>query len=481
MIERLKLFIQKFLPKNSFMRGVSVLVGGTTGEQILLVIAAPILTRIYAPEDFGLLAIYVSLLALLNVISSLRYQLAIPLPKDEVEAANIAILGLLLVFLTAIITGLLVLIFSDVIAELLGVPSLTFILWLLPISVLLSGTYTIFNYWAIRTKFFSAIASTKLVQTIALLVTQFTTFKLGGIGLIVGQIVGHSFGTARLAKLSLRMSAFKHVSRDGIFKVAKRYKQFPLFSTWGGFIDTASLKIPTIVIFSMFGPIVAGLLSLAERVLQMPISLIGGSVGQVFLSSAPEANREGKLKVFVEKISSKLIHIGLPPALLIFLTGPELFAIIFGENWRQAGEFAKWITPWLYFQFISSPLSTIFVVTEKMGQSLTWQTILFLTNLIAVLVGISLGDATKTIISLSVANVGCYLALLIWVAHLSKNSSYIIFKPMLSAFLLSIICVSPLLLSAFFLKSSTIISTLSFLASLLLIFVRYYILALGRS
>ena len=141
--------------------------------------------------------------------------------------------------------------------------------------------------------------------------TQFTAFKLGGIGLIVGQIVGHSFGTARLAQLSLRMSAFKHVSRDGIFKVAKRYRQFPLFSTWGGFIDTASLKIPTIVIFSMFGPIVAGLLSLAERVLQMPISLIGGSVGQVFLSSAPEANREGKLKVFVEKISSKLIHLSL--------------------------------------------------------------------------------------------------------------------------------------------------------------------------
>jgi hypothetical protein len=121
------------------------------------------------------------------------------------------------------------------------------------------------------------------------------------------------------------------------------------------------------------------------------------------------------------------------------------------------------------------------VVTEKMGQSLTWQTILFLTNLIAVLVGISFGDATKTIMTLSVANVGCYLALLIWVAHLSKNSSYIILKPMLSAFLLSIICVSPLLLSAFLLKSSPIISTLSFLASLLLIFVRYYILALGRS
>lgn len=164
----------------------------------------------------------------------------------------------------------------------------------------------------------------------------------------------------------------------------------------------------------------------------------------------------------------------MPPAVLIFIAGPELFSFIFGENWRLAGEFARWMTPWLYLHFISSPLSMIFAVTEKMNQSLTWQIIFFAANFFAILVGVLNGDATKTIITLSVANAACYMILLLWIAHLSKNSIFTIFRSILSAALVTIVCILPLLAVVLFFRNSPETIKLGFLASVLLIFGRYY-------
>lgn len=474
MIEHSKTAIRALLPKNAFSRGVGILVGGTTSAQILLVLAAPILTRLYKPEDFGLLAVYASLLALIGVISCLRYELAIPLPEDDVEAANLAVLSLLLVAVSTVLTAVLVFMLGTSIAFLLSVPALSNYLWLLPVGVLLSGAYSVFSYWSLRTKRFSTIAQTKLIQSIATLTIQLITFKLGGIGLILGQVAGQSAGTGSLARPALAKSAFKQISFDGVCRMAKRYRQFPIYSTWGGFMDAASMRLPTVVLSVAFGPSIAGLLSIAERVLQMPASLIGGAISQVFLSSAPEANRQGELKILVEKVSSNLIHIGMPPAVLIFIAGPELFSFIFGENWRLAGEFARWMTPWLYLHFISSPLSMIFAVTEKMNQSLTWQIIFFAANFFAILVGVLNGDATKTIITLSVANAACYMVLLLWIAHLSKNSIFTIFRSILSAALVAIVCILPLLAVVLFFRNSPETIKLGFLASVLLIFGRYY-------
>jgi hypothetical protein len=53
MIAQAKTHIRRLLPRNAFARGVSVLVGGTAGAQVLMVPAAPVLTRLYSPEDFG--------------------------------------------------------------------------------------------------------------------------------------------------------------------------------------------------------------------------------------------------------------------------------------------------------------------------------------------------------------------------------------------------------------------------------------------
>lgn len=447
MIAQAKSTLSRLLPKNAFARGVSVLVGGTAGAQLLTVLAAPLLTRLYTPEDFGLLAVYASLLALINVISSLRYELAIPLPEDDAEAANVAALSLILVGLSTLLSGVLVWLLGPDIAEMLGVPALAGYFWLLPVGVLLGGAYTVFNYWSVRTKRFTTIASTRLRQALTSIVIQLAAFKLGGIALLYAQVAGQSVGTTSLGRPALASTGFRQVSWRGIAKAAGRYRRFPIFSTWEGFFNVSSHQLGPIGITVLFSVASTGIYALAHRVLSLPMSLIGGAIGQVFFASASAANRNGKLGSVVSHLHAKLAHVGLPAALLLMLVGPDLFGAIFGKDWRQAGEFGRYMAPWLYLQFISSPLSTVFCVTEQQLQGMSWQAILLGSRVIAILAGgLWLKNIEVTIILFSLASALSYLILILWIARLSGCPLILIAKSTLHAVAIALGCVFPIIL-----------------------------------
>lgn len=446
-MNRLKQAVNRVLPKNPFARGVSMLVGGTASAQLLTVLAAPLLTRLYSPEDFGLLAVYGSLLAIISVIASLRYELAIPLPEDDQEAANVAALSLLLITSTTLLSVLATVFFGKHIANALGVPALAAYLWLLPVAVLLGGFYTVFNYWSVRTKRFSTIAGTKVRQSLATVAIQIAAFKLGGVALLFAQVAGQSVGTASLALPALKLPAFKEISWQGIKKAAERYKRFPIFSTWEGLFNTAGGQLPPLLFAALFSPAAAGLYSLANRILNLPMSLIGQAIGQVFFANAAEAHRAGKLGSLVSGLHAKLAHIGISPALLLVLLGPELFSFAFGENWSQAGEFSRWMAPWLYLVFVSSPLSTLFAVTENLKQGLAFQVILLVARIVAILIGAWLGDLMLTVILFSGASALCWLGFLFWVAHIAGNTARSMIMPTLAAGGVGLLCMLPVLVT----------------------------------
>lgn len=420
-----------------------MLVGGTAGAQLLAVLAAPLLTRLYTPEDFGLLAVYASLLGLIAVIASLRYELAIPLPEDDSEAANVAALSLILVGINTVLVGILTVLLRQPISNALGVPQLGPYLWMLPLGVLAGGVYNVFNYWAVRTKCFSTIAGTRIVQSLSMLGIQLAAFELGGVALVFGQFVGQGAGTIKLALNAFATDLFKKVTLSGVKNAAKRYKQLPIFSTWEALANTAGTQLPPLLFSMVFGPASAGLYSLANRVLTLPMSLIGGAVGQVFFSNAAEAHRNGQLASLVVQLHSKLAHIGLPPALILMLLGPDIFSYAFGEGWREAGEFARWMAPWLYLVFVTSPLSTLFAVVEKLKQNFVFQVLFFGARLLAIGSGIWIGNLSITVIIFSATSAVFYLGFLFWIGRLSGNTIISMIKPSIYALLLTLPCIFP--------------------------------------
>ncbi|XOF34043.1 MAG: oligosaccharide flippase family protein [Candidatus Electrothrix sp. YB6] len=450
MINRIRSFIRTLLPKNTFARSISVLVGGTAGAQLLTILAAPLITRLYSPDDFGLLSVYVSLLSLINVVSSLRYESAITLPEEDLDAANITVLCLILVIITVFLVGIILLIFGAPIAQILGVPRLADYFWLLPFGVLFSGVYTVFNYWGIRTKRFSTIAATKLRQVIAALVIQLTAFKLGGIALLFGQIARQGIGIISLAAPALAKPEFKQVSLENIKKVTIRYQHFPRFSIWSALVNTAGQQLPPLMFAAFFTAGAAGLYAMAHRILAMPASLISSALGNVFLSHAVDARRENRLGRLYLKLQDTLIQIGLPPAMLFVVAGPDIFALIFSEEWRNAGVFAQWLAIANFASFVVSPLSQIFIVLEKQKTGLILQTILFTARLFAIAIGIWNESLMLTVALFSLASLfGYTLYLFMGAKYTSYNFSNIILSILKSVFF-SVILIAPILASFFF-------------------------------
>lgn len=449
MIAKVKAGIKNLLPKNTFARGVSILVGGTAGAQLLAVLAAPILTRLYSPEDFGLLAVYASLLGLIGVVASLRYGLAIPLPQSDEEAAHLLVLSLLIVLGMTVLAAIAMAVFGSSIANALGVPALTDYLWLLPLGVLLGGVYSVFNYWAVRTKSFTTIAGTKIRQAVVSIVIQLTAFKLGGIALLFAQVAGQSVGTTTLILPALKRNIFAGVNRMGILKCFSRYKKIGFFSSLSGLLNTASTQIPVLILITLFNPAAAGFYSLANRVLAVPMSLIGGAIGEVVFGGISDAVRENKTSVFLSGVSRALIWIGALPALILILFAPELFRIVFGAEWRIAGEFVSWMAIWFYFQFISSPLSTIVTALDHEDVAFYWNGSLLALRSGALFYGATHTDLLGTIKIFSLISAAGYVIYLAWICRLAGMGIFGKFRETAISGSFALLCLAP----ALYLKS----------------------------
>lgn len=434
----------RLLPNNAFARSVSVLVGGTAGAQLLMVLASPLLTRLYTPDDFGLLAVYAGLLGVLAVIASFRYELAIPLPESDQDAANVVVLSLVAVLGVTLFAALIVLLAGEPIAAALGVPRLADVFWLLPFGVLLQGGYKVFNYWAIRTKQFPVIARTRLCQALATLAIQLLGAKAGGVSLLAGQAGGQGVGSITLARAALQHPELRRWRWQDVWYSAKRYRHFPFFSTWGGFFNSAGQQLPPLLFAALFSAGAAGLYALAHRVLTMPMSIIGQAVGNVFFSNAAEAYREGRLGPLVSNVHEKLAQIAMPPALVLIVAGPDLFVLVFGEQWRSAGDFARWMAPWLYMVFITSPLSTLFAVMEKQAQGMLFQIVLVLARIIAIALGAWRGDLVVAVMLFSGVSVMCWVGFLAWVTLITGNTPGMILRPAVSTLVVSLVAVAPL-------------------------------------
>ncbi|WP_322629713.1 lipopolysaccharide biosynthesis protein [Halothiobacillus sp.] len=440
----MKEFIKRALPKNRFARSVSVLAGGTAAGQIIIVAASPILTRLYSPEDFGLLAVFAGLLAILGVIASLRYQMAIPLPESNEEATDVMALSLLVVAGMTGVTALIVAVFGESIAATLNTPQLSPYLWLLPVGLLLAGIYQVLNYWAIRRKAFSVIARTKVSQSAWMSLVQMGGYALGPFALLLGRVIGQAAGSVSLWNHAREPGGFKLGSllpHKGIGQVAYRYSHFPAYSSWAGLLNTGGAQVPPIFFAAFFGPAAAGAYMLAQRVINLPMAVVATAVADAFLPNSVEAYREDRLGNEVRRLFIVLAILVFPSAAVLFIVAPELFAFVFGEDWRQAGEMVRWLTPMLAIQFIINPLSRIFVVIERQRLAMLLQGFLFLMRsgalVIAYLLDFSVLEAVKLFSALSAVGYLVYSVVIMKLSKLDFGSLVVGFaSPIVMVFLL---------------------------------------------
>lgn len=440
------------LPRGELARATTVLVGGTGVGQLLLILSSPVLTRIYTPEDFGVLAMYSALLAAFGVLASLRYERAIPLPAEDKDAWSLLVLSVAIVPIIAILSGLMVLLsFGEYLTAAFNAPLASRYLWLLPIGVVLQGLYQPLNYWAIRMKAFGKIANTRLTQSVSSILVQVSLGLFGGpLGLILGQIAGQGAGIGNLFPLVIRGKKVGSldVSRSRLMRVAIRYRRFPQFATWSGLITVLGNQLPAVLLLFYFGPITTGLYALGSRILQTPMILVGVAVSHVFYSSAAEAVRTGRISTLAESAFVRLVQLALPIMAIAALAGPEAFGLVFGAQWREAGIFMQLLAPWLFVEFISSPLANLAAIMDKQRQESLFRTVLLVSRLCALILGGFLDSAIIAIAFYGIASAICWFAFMIWNMALSGNNASSVLRHLLQASISSL----PLLLPTAIMK-----------------------------
>jgi O-antigen/teichoic acid export membrane protein len=415
--------LRALLPKGKLARGVTVLVTGTAVGQVLILAASPLLTRLYTPVDFGVLAVFSGLLGILGIVASLRYDLAIPLAEDDERAVNLLGVSLIVAVLICALTGVTVWLWGDVITGWFNAEILQPLLWLLPVGLLAVGCTRAFIHWAIRRQDFGRITRTEISRSIGRVVTQlgFGFLMSGPLGLLVGQIIGQSAGITTLVRAFHRRDGrlWRTISLRGMARAASRYAKLAMLATGTALLSNAGRFAPALFVAALYGVEVAGWFALAQRILDAP-ALVGTAVARVYLSEAPRRARaqDASMYALFKATSWRLLAFGVLSLGLVVVAGPPLFALVFGSAWTEAGRFAQFLALMALARLVVEPVAQTLTVLERQDLQLAWDALRFAVLLLVFLAAQQL--AWSPLLAIGVVSVSmtiCYILLFALIRH----------------------------------------------------------------
>lgn len=398
---------------------------GTAAAQALTIIATPILSRLYGPEAFGVFALYTSIVSVLSVITTWKYELAIVLPKKDEDAVHLLTLSSLIVLVMTVLTSLVILLFKNRIEIMLGTPELSFVLMWVPISICAFGFYQSLNYWSTRKKGYKRLSISQIIRSLSVVISQLTggVLKFGSAGLVFSQAFGHIVATIVLGKQiwnndkGILKRACKSINIKKIRSLARDYSDFPKYSAPQAFINSISQNAAPFLLSIYFSPAVVGFYAIGLKLLQLPVNLIGESVRQVYFQKAAELHNNGvSLRTSLIKTTVALFGLACIPSTIIFLFGSNIFSLILGDNWHEAGVYASWMVLWLFFVFITRPTIALF-------QVLRLQRVYFIIEILGLILKLSFlilttyafHNAAIVIAVYSLVNAGFYLFLFLYI------------------------------------------------------------------
>jgi O-antigen/teichoic acid export membrane protein len=167
----------------------------------------------------------------------------------------------------------------------------------------------------------------------------------------------------------------------------------------------------------MFDTTVVGWFSITVRVLQLPSTLVGSAVAQVFYARISREDRSD-VAATTNAVFRSLVALGAGPMVLLAVGGQQLFALVFGEAWAEAGTYAQWLAPWLLLVFVTSPLSTLVFVRERQRAELVFQAVLLAARTATLVAGWALGSATLAIVMFGVGSAVLWGGYMLWLLRI---------------------------------------------------------------
>ncbi|MCW4385037.1 oligosaccharide flippase family protein [Salinibacterium sp. SYSU T00001] len=354
------------------LRGVAAITLGTAFGQLILVAVAPILSRLYTPEHFGILSLLMAVAAILGPTATLKLEAALLLPKDEDTARRLLRLALFSSTAVAVASGVTVWLLPAIgfLTELKEVEAAP--LWVSGM-VLASSTFSVLSQAALRDRQYKTVANRSITQAIGM------AFGQVGLGLIHpssaslmgGYLFGRSVGYVPLIRAS--RSLFKRPLGGGYRRTLRHYWRFPLVFTPSGLLNSLGSQLPILLIALWFAAEGAGQLGMAQRLVFVPMTLIGASLAQVFGAEISRRLRDGAggMSQLYLRISSRVGMLAAALALAIFLLAPSLLPFILGPTWEGSGLLAQAMALSVGLGLVVSPLSRVYMTFQRSFASIT--------------------------------------------------------------------------------------------------------------
>lgn len=394
--------LKKLFGQTAYSKNILTLASGTALSQAIPLAISPILTRLFTPEDFGLFAVYFGILMIGSVFATGKYELAIVLPTLNKQAKALLHLSILICTGVSLLLFIVLVLTKDLLLPIINAEDLGWqILWL-PLGLFGIGLSQSYYYYFNREAHYRSMAMIRIFRSVG-----YSIFALaGGLLAIPGTLIlADALGYLTSVLLTSRNSLKKDITFSDfseIKTVAYTYRNFPKFLLVSGILEKGSGQAPVFMLSNLFASMSgAGFFSFAQRIVVTPADLVARAIGDVFRQQASKtfSDRGECLEIF-KRTFLKLFLVGLPSFTIAFFFVEGVFAFVFGEEWRIAGEYAKLMMPLFFFQFVVSPLSSMFVIAQKQSYDLIMQILLLIAVTVTFFLGHAFNKSITQIISL---------------------------------------------------------------------------------
>lgn len=371
-------------PRPDFWKNVATVVAGATSAQALPLLAAPLLTRLCTPAELGAFSVWLGVITVASIAATLRVDTAMILDHEaeqqrtcfSVVAYSASVLALAITLCAAA-------------ARALGLPAVRDMSWFALLTIGVGTWLTAYNQttlaYAASHNLFGKAARAKVWGAGTIAASQLALLGAGldGIALLAGQLIGLAVGLCAARRLLSPPAARIGLRLDADQRLyLRKHQAFWRFSLPSSLLNTLVGQLPLFMVGVKHGALAAGLFALTQRVLTAPMALVAASILEVFKrQSVHDFKTIGNCRDVYRYTFKALLLLALGPSLILLLFAPTLFAWVFGEAWRPAGDLARILAPLYFLNFIASPLSYVFFVAGKQKIELVWQVALFVTTI----------------------------------------------------------------------------------------------------
>jgi O-antigen/teichoic acid export membrane protein len=358
---------------SDFAKSVTTLVSGTVLSQLIVFALSPIISRLYSPEESANFSIYARIILFVSTIATARFESALALPKRNEHAFSLYRLIVQLVIISFFIS-----ILVSIIYVFFGLKKSdeSFIYLMIPFGFAPLCMMNIGNGWAMRLGQFKEISRVRMLNSLSMNVSNvfFGWLGLGYKGLILGYIIGVSLPGAWFTRkyhlLKLKYKDFTIRKRKSV--IGKKYIEFPKVNLPHALMDITRELLIVYFILLFFDKNVLGSYDFSFKMLKLPLTVIGGAIGQVYFQKiASKKNNGESLNEITIQTMRNLFFISIVPFTILYLWGEELFSYVFGAEWSLAGKYSEIMAPWLMMNLVVSPVSQLPVVIGKI-KSFFW-------------------------------------------------------------------------------------------------------------